>query len=339
MTLRDLARELGVTVATVSRALNGLGPRYRISARTVRAVRAAARRLRYVPDPAARALRLRRTQTIGLIVPSLANPFFAEIAAAVESVARAAGYVVLIADSRERTAAEVEAVETLRQRRVDGLLVCPVGRDGAHLVAAAHQGLPVVTADRVAGHPPLPLVAADNVGGGRLAAEHLWAAGHRHVAVIEGLRGTSPTFERWAGFWDAWRRLGRGEAPEPVRLGGAFTVAAGRAAARAVLRHHPEVTAIFAFSCVAAAGALQVLKSRGVKVPEQVSLLAFDDHPYAPLLEPPLSVIAQPVAEIGRRAARLLLDRIAGRAGATAAGGCRLPTRLIVRRSVAERTP
>ncbi len=337
-TLRDVARELGLTIATVSRALNGLGPRYRISARTVEQVRAAARRLGYSPDPAARALRLRRSQTIGLVVPDLANPFFAAIAAAVESEAMKAGFVVLVADTHERTDLEIRAVDCLRQRRVDGLLVCPVGRSGAHLTTVAATGLPVVVADRVVGHPPLPYVAADNAQGGRLAAEHLWAAGHRRVAIITGLRGTAPTRERVAGFLETWRRLGDGHAPEPLRLGGAFTFEAGRSAARTLLARHSAVTAIFALSNVAATGALFWLRRAGVAVPERISLIAFDDHPYAPLLEPPLTVIAQPVAEIGRRAARRLLDRVLGRAEASAAsGGCRLPIRLIVRGSVAER--
>lgn len=332
VTLKSLAGELGLTVATVSRSLNGLGRRYRISEETIAAVKRAADLAGYRPDALGRALRMKRTQSIGLVVPDISNPFFASIASSVEAVARERGYVVLLGDSRESTEGELGAVEWMRDRKVDGILACPVGRSVDHLAACARDGLPVVTADRIVGDPPLPYVAADNETGGRLAAEHLLAHGHRRIGILRGLAGTTPDDERVRGFLRA--AAARGVPAASVSMAGdAFSEVSGRRAAERLLDLHPELTAVFALANVIALGAMKLYAERAVRVPRDMSLIGFDDHPYAALIDPPMTVIDQPVVAIGRRAAELLIDRI--RNGVPAApGGERVPVRLVERGSV-----
>jgi LacI family transcriptional regulator len=333
-TLRTVAGKLGISVSTVSRALSGQGGRYRIRPETVEAVRAAAAKLQYQPDVVARGLRLRRTHSLGLVVPDVANPFFAAIAASVADAARLRGHAVLLCDSRETTEREVEAVRLLRDRKVDGLIVCPVGQRAAHLAACRDAGLPIVIADRIVGSPPLPFVAADNAGGGRQAAAYLAGRGHRRIGILQGLPGSTPNEERKAAFLAELARHGIAARQAPV-AGSAFSEAAGAEAAEALLDRHPGLTALFALSNVVAMGALRVLAARGISVPRDLSILGFDDHPYAALLATPLTVIAQPVDDLGRKAAEMLFDRIGGQTPPGAPAAVRLPTHLIERASVA----
>jgi LacI family transcriptional regulator len=335
VTLKMLADDLGLTIATVSRALNGLGPQYRISPKTVEMVCRAAKRVGYRPDPFGRALRMRRTQSIGLILPDVANPYFALIAASVGAVARERGYVVLLGDSGETTRGEMDAVGWMRNRRVDGLVVCPVGCESRHLEVCVEE-LPVITADRAIGNPPLPCVAADNIHGGALAAEYLWSKGHRSIGILQGLPGSTSNDDRLQGFRVALTAHGF-VAKDIFVEGEAFTEESGRKSAARLLDRFPRITAFFALSNVIALGALKILAERSIKVPWDISLISFDDHPYAALLNPPLTVIDQPVVAIGRRAAELLFDAIHARSGVNRAVGERLPVRLIERGSVAIR--
>ncbi|MBM4156641.1 MAG: LacI family transcriptional regulator [Lentisphaerae bacterium] len=337
-TLRTVAERLGISVSTVSRALSGQGGRYRIRPETVGAVRAAAADLQFRPDPVARGLRMRRTHSLGLVVPDAANPFFAEIAASVADAARLRGHAVLLCDSRETTEREAEAVRLLMDRKVDGLIVCPVGLRADHLEACRAGGLPVVVADRIVGSPPLPFVAADNAAGGRMAAAYLVKRGHRRIGLLQGLPGSTPNEERKTAFLAELARHGIPRRLVPV-AGEEFSEAAGAGAASALLDRHPGLTALFALSNVVAMGALRVLAARGISVPRDLSILGFDDHPYAALLATPLTVIAQPVEDLGRRAAETLFDRIEGRAPSRARAAVRLPVRLVERASVAAQPP
>lgn len=333
-TLRTVAARLGISVSTVSRALSGQGGRYRIRPETVEAVRAAATDLQFRPDPLARGLRLRRTHSLGLVVPDVANPFFAEIAASVADAARLRGHAVLLCDSRETTEREIEAVRLLVDRKVDGLIVCPVGLRADHLESCRAAGLPVVVADRIVGTPPLPFVAADNAEGGRQAAAYLVTRGHRRIGILQGLPGSAPNEERKSAFLAELARHGVARRGIPI-AGAAFSEAAGASAAAEALDRHPGLTAFFALSNVVAIGALRALAARGVAVPRDVSILGFDDPPCAALLATPLSVVAQPVEDLGRRAAEMLFDRIEGRTPPRARAAVRLPVRLVERASVA----
>ncbi len=330
-TLKAIAARLGVSVTTVSRSINGQGARYRISEKTQRAVQRLARRLDFTPNPIARGLRLKKTATIGLVIPDVSNPFFARIAHRIAVAARDHRHSVLLADSQEDTALEVEAIGLLMRRQVDGLILCPVGLSDAHLRPMARASIPFVLVDRHFPKLPLPVVTSDNIGGARGAMRHLLDAGHRRIGVLQGLPGTSTNRDRITGLRAAMaaRRLPPDTAP---MAGETFLEDSGFRAARRLLRARPRPTALFALGNLIALGALRAIADAGLRVPEDISLVAFDDHPYAPHLSAPITTVAQDVDALGRVAAEILFARIGG--GRAAPITRTIPTRLVERRSV-----
>ena len=333
ITLEDLARKLDLAPATVSRVLNGQGPRYRIAPTTVQRVLDLARTLGYRPNPIARALRTHTSHSIGLVVPDIGNPFFAEIASSVAEVARKNGYVLLLGDSQDSTDLERETLCTMAERNVDGLVVCPVGLESEHLCALARTGRPLVLADRGVAPNQLPCVTADHAQGGRLAAQLLARLGHRRVGIIQGLPGTLPNEERRQAFESAWKQL----VGQPVAVAGhAFSYESGVEAAEDLLRRFPDLTAWFILCNVSARGAIEVLRRHGRNIPSDVSLIVFDDHPFSELLQPAWTVIQQPVRDIGRRAAERVIEHLRGHSPSAPVWE-RLSVRLVLRDSVAAR--
>jgi LacI family transcriptional regulator len=330
-TLKAIAARLGVSVTTVSRSINGQGTRYRISEKTQRAVQRLARRLDFAPNPIARGLRLKKTATIGLVIPDVSNPFFARIAHRIAVAARDHRHSILLADSQEDTALEVEAIGLLMRRQVDGLILCPVGLSDAHLRPMARASIPFVLVDRHFPKLPLPAVTSDNVSGARQAMRHLLDSGHRRIGVLQGLPGTSTNRDRIAGLRAALatRRL----AFDPSMVAGdTFLEDSGYRATRRLLRTRPRPTALFAMGNLIALGALRAIADAGLRVPHDVSLVGFDDHPYAAHLATPITTVAQDVDALGRVAAELLFARIGGHRATPVTRT--IPTRLVERRSV-----
>jgi LacI family transcriptional regulator len=191
-TLQLMAERTGLSATTFSRVLTGQAERYRISEKTETTVRKLARGFNFVPNQLARGLRLKKTLTIGLIVPDLSNPLFAAIAREVASASRKQGYSVFLCDSQDTTELEVEELSLLQSRRVDGVMLCPVGQSSRHLEEFVEGRLPIVLVDRFFPDLQLPYVSSDNVSGARQATELLIANGHRRVACLQGVHGTSP---------------------------------------------------------------------------------------------------------------------------------------------------
>ncbi len=330
-TLKAIAARLGLSATTVSRSLNGQGARYRISDRTQRAVQRLARRLDFSPNPIARGLRLKKTATVGLVIPDVSNPFFARIAHCITVAARDHRHSVLLSDSQEQTALEIEAIGLLLRRQVDGLILCPVGLSDEHLSPLPHARIPVVLVDRCFPGLALPAVTSDNLGGARAATRHLLDAGHRRIGVLQGLPGTSTNRDRIAGHRAALSA--RGVPFDPALVAGdSFLEDAGFRAARRLLRLRPRPTALFALGNLLALGALRAIAEAPLRVPDDISLVAFDDHPYAPHLSAPVTTVAQDVDALGRVAAEILFERIGGRRAAPKTRA--IPTRLVERRSV-----
>lgn len=330
-TLKAIASRLGLSATTVSRSLSGQGGRYRISAGTQDAVRRLAARLDFSPDPIARGLRLKKTGTIGLVIPDVSNPFFARIAHCVTVAAGEQSHSVLLADSQERTPLEIEAIATLLRRRVDGLIVCPVGLSDAHLAAVRRNRAPLILVDRYFPRRALPSVTSDNAGGARAATRHLLAAGHRRIGVLQGLPGTSTNRDRLAGYRAALSSRHVRHDPSLV-AGDTFLEESGYRAAKRLLRARNRPTALFALGNLIALGALRAIRELRLDIPDQLSLIAFDDHPYADHLATPVTTVAQDADALGRIAADALFSMVQGQH--TKIGRHVVPTRLVCRSSV-----
>ena len=330
-TLRTIAEKIGVSTSTVSRVLNGKSRQCRISPQTTRAVLEAAERLNFRPSHLARSLRLRKTQTLGLLIPDISNPFFAQIARSVETAARQRGYSMILADTRESTEAEIAAVRLLSDRQVDGLIILPVGQSGDHLRALADEDLAAVIVDRDLPDLALPCVTSDNFGGAYEAVGYLLDRGHRGIACLQGLPGTRPNEQRVRGWRQAMSDRGVTADPRLVR-GDRYDTQSGYEQTLILLDRAPDVTALFALSNLIALGAIRALAERGRRIPQDVSLVCFDDQPWLAHMDPPITTVDQQNVRMGQIAVELLLDRLAGRP----LGDHRilLPTRFIERQSV-----
>lgn len=330
-TLKQIAAQLGVSVTTVSRVLNGQARQYRISAKTEDEVQALAASLQFQPNPLARGLRLNRTHTIGLLIPEIANPFFAGIAQEVATEVHRRGYALLLCDSQENQALEQQSLEVLRSRSVEGIILCPVGRSCTHLKHFEGSGIPLIQADRIFPNLAVPYVTSDNVGGARDAVRHLVGKGHQRIAALMGLRGTSPNEERLEGYRQGLQEAGLAW-DEGLALGDGFDEQTGYDCTWALLESGQDFSAILAFSSLIGLGALRALAEAGRRVPEDISILSFDDQPYHAYLSPPMTAMAQSNAELGQAAVALLFQRM--ETPGLVPDSLRIPTRLVERRSV-----
>lgn len=303
-TIRDVALRAGVSQATASRALSGRGP---VSPDAAERVRAAAQTLGYEVNKAARALRTQRTDTIGLLIPDVRNPFFAELAYVIEQAAAGAGLAVITMSADEDAEQEARGLRVLVRQQVDGLIVAP--RDDEACSAVQH--LPMVFVDRGAEGRGIPVVRSDNETGAALMIDHLVAAGHRDIALITGPQEITTGRARHEA---ALRRLthhGLPPGPQWVQEGD-FQLESGRRAAAALLDAPERPTAVFAGDNLMAVGALLELRGRGLRVGHDIALTAFDDAPWFPLLDPPLTVVSQDVPRLGRAALECLLSLLRG---------------------------
>ncbi|HKG91792.1 MAG TPA: LacI family DNA-binding transcriptional regulator [Gemmatimonadaceae bacterium] len=349
-TIRDVAREAGVSVATVSRVLNGSGPVHEDTRERIRAV---ARALRYVPDSAARSLITRRTETLGVVLPDLYGEFFSEVMRGLDQAARRRGYHVLVSSSHADRA-EIEAAVGAMMGRVDGMVVMAPDVDAAALAANLPESLPVVLLNSglggeddagatnggtAAASIPFDVVDVDNYGGARGAVRHLIALGHSRVAIIKGSERNHDARERLRGYRDALAGAGL-EAPPRWEIAGDFTEGAGHEAARRVVRMRPRPTALFAANDTMAIGALSALRESGARVPEDVAVVGFDDIPLARYMSPPLTSVHVDIARLGGRAVERLLEIVADGTGENRSARRRetLPTTLVVRDSCGGQT-
>ena len=308
MTIKELARQLGVSTATVSRALSQ--PEL-VASETRSRVLAAAKACGYQPDAIARSLRTGRTQSIGLIVSDITNPFYATVVRAIENVARPRGYSVIICNADENPQREEEALALLASKQVAGIIHASTGANLAALEALRARGIPLVDLDRASGLSGVDAVLVDNALGARLAVGHLISLGHRRIATIAGPQSLTTGRERLDGFLAAMRSAGLPVPPEFVHTCDFQAESAELAAAEMLSLPHPP-SALFVANNAMMAGAFAAIRERGVRVPEDLSTVSFDDVQWAKYIEPPLTVIAQPAEIIGAMAAELVFRRIGG---------------------------
>ncbi|MEU6117845.1 LacI family DNA-binding transcriptional regulator [Streptomyces sp. NPDC047117] len=330
VTLKDVARASGCSIATVSRVLAGTRP---VGAETARTVREAAARLGYRPNHVARALRRRATGTVGLVLPQITNPFFPELVRELEHALHAEGRAVLLADCDDDPATEAARIAEFLDRQVDALLLIPVDeRRSRDAVADAARRVPVVLLDRGCGPGVADSVAVDNAAGMALVLDHLAAAGRRRPWFVGAAGTTTAAAERRAAY-EAGAAVLDPPAPGRVELGD-FSVAWGRAAVDRIWPSRPD--AIVCANDLIAVGALQRLRQLGADVPGEVAVTGFDDVPFAGLADPALTTVRQPVSELAAEAARLLAERSEDRishGGAAPSRAIRLAPRLVVRAS------
>ncbi|GGU49399.1 LacI family transcriptional regulator [Streptomyces albospinus] len=332
VTLRDVARASGCSVATVSRVLAGTRP---VGAETARTVREAAERLGYRPNHVARALRSRSTGIVGLVVPQIANPFFPSLVRELERALHAGGRAVLLADCDDDPETEAARIGELLGRRVDALLLIPADeRRSREVVVDAAAQVPLVLLDRGCGPGVADSVAVDNAAGMALVLDHLAATGRRRPCFLGAAGTASAAVERRTAY-EAGAAALDPTAPERTVLGD-FSVEWGRAAVDRIWPSRPD--AVVCANDLIAVGALQRLRQLGADVPGDVAVTGFDDIPLAGLADPALTTVCQPVAELAAEAARLL---VRGPAGAAVPGprrpvrAVRLAPELIVRASSA----
>ncbi|MDQ3493590.1 MAG: LacI family transcriptional regulator [Chloroflexota bacterium] len=337
-TIADVARRAGVSTATVSRVLAGVG---RARPETRKRVEAAAVELEYRPSGIARSLKSRTTRTLGLIVTDIENPFFPELVRAIEDAARAAGYAVLLCNADDDPDREAAYLDLLVERRVDGVVIAASSLGSHHREWLASPPLPVVLVNTTAHGVALPSIVSDNLAGGRLAVEHLFELGHRRIGYLQAPRNPD-SGDRLAGARAAFRTARR-STRELVLASGEPGVAGGERATLELLARAPGLTAIFAYNDLMAIGAMRAIKASGRHVPGDVSVIGFDDVALAGFVDPPLTTMAQSTAELGRWAFERLSRSLSGSlSGPQEQGGSgsgraedivRLPVKLVIRQS------
>lgn len=304
-TIKDVARLAGVSTATVSYVVNDTRP---VSETTRQRVMSAVEELEYRPSAVARSLRIQRTRSIGLILPQLSNSYFTVAAHGIEEVLQQNGYSLIISESDENPQTEEKLIRVFTSLQVDGLILAPSGNPGKNLKNAIRGDYPTIFLDRRPAGMEGDMVLLDNFDATRKAVAHLVGKGHRRIGLVVGARHFSTTRDRIRGYRAALREGGIAFDPGLVRHGG-FGVEHGAALCRDLVKGAGP-TALFLASANMTLGAFTTLREMGLSVPGDVALVGCDDLPWAEATTPPLSMIFQPSAEMGRRTAELLLKRI-----------------------------
>lgn len=305
--IADVARLAGVSTATVSRVLNHNAP---VAMTTRQRVEQAIEALGYEPNNLGRNMRIRRLHLVGLVVSDIENPFFTSVTRGIEDEARSAGYGTILCNSDEDSDKEAQYLTTLRAERVPGVIVAPVGLRHPDLERYTRPGLALVTIGRRVPGLMADFVATNNALGSEAAAIHLVVDhGYTTIGIVGGPAGLSSAAERTDGFQSTLKRLNV-SSREEWAVAGDMRETSGYAAASQILNGPNRPRALYVVNNLMTVGALRAAREAGLRVPDDLALIGFDDVPWAPYLDPPLTVVSQPTREIGRQATRLLLDRL-----------------------------
>jgi LacI family transcriptional regulator len=328
-TIEDVAQAAGVSTATVSYVIND-------SRRVSEALRArvlqAMEETNYRPNIVARSLRLGQTKTIGLIIPDSSNAFFAEVGRGLQDRSHALGFSVILCNTDGDATRESAFIDLLTKKQVDGLVFVASGDNAQSIRAVSRQGTPFVVVDRHLSGLEADEVTADNMRGATMATEYLLKLGHRRIACITGPSDVTPSADRVKGFRQAMKVAGL-EPDEVLIIKGDFQFRSGGLAMQTLLALPSRPTAVFACNDLMAVGAISTACAAGLRVPQDVSIIGFDDIGLAAVANPPLTTVAQPKNAIGTLAADLLVERIRN-----PQAPCRqllLPTELVIRQSCA----
>jgi LacI family transcriptional regulator len=328
--LEDVARRVGVSTATVSRVLSGSAF---VSEELRERVLSGVREMNYSPNGVARSMAQRRTLTLGLIVSDVTNPFFTALARGVEDVGNDAGYSIVLCNTDESLQKEQSYLNVLREKRVDGILLAICSDTVEHVQRVIDSGAKLVLIDRSAPDIDAPLVHVDNEGGMRQATRYLLSLGHRRIAIIVGSEHVATAKDRLLGYSAALAEAGITLDSDLVIPGG-FTESGGYDAALRLWQLEDRPTAVVSSNNVMTTGLLLAFKETHIRIPEDISVISFDDLPHFSLLDHPLTVISQPTYELGRVSCELLLSIVTdNQAPSGRESRLCLPTQLTVRES------
>ena len=304
-TMKDIARRTGLGLATISSYFNGGNVREKNRIKIEEAIE----ELHYEVNEVARGLKTNATRTIGVVIPELNNTFCAEIITGMEDVLRSHGYAMIVCDCRTDKKLEREAVEFLIRRRVDGIINMPVDEEGNHLKRFQKMGKPIVLIDRKIQGIDCDSVLVDNKKAAEDAVRYFIGRGHRNIGIIGGPEEVFTAQERMAGYYKALESAGI-----PVRESliwhGDYTIQGGVRGLEELVQNNPEMTAVFVTNYEMTMGAMIGVNELGIRIPEQLSMIGFDNLQFARACNPKLTIVAQPTDGIAREVARVMLNHL-----------------------------
>lgn len=303
--IKDVAKEVNLSITTVSRVINGKAKEYRIGEKSQKLVLEAAKKLNYKASYAAVNLVSGKSSAIALLIPSLSNPFFARIASEINKDLRDEGFITILSESSENLVIEKDILKNLHKRNIEGLIIVPCGDHYEHILQLKNNGLPIVCIDRYFEELDLPYVSTDNYEGAYKATKYLIDNGHSKIFSIQGIHQSAPNKKRAQGFKDAMLDSGI----DIIHISGNdFSVQNGYLETKLILQNKKKPTAIFTFSNTIAMGCLKALREEHLKIPDDISLITFDDHPFLDFLITPLSCVVQPESDIAKLATKFLFS-------------------------------
>lgn len=307
-TMKDIAKRTGLGLATISSYLNGGNVREKNRIKIEEAIE----ELHFEVNEVARGLKTNRTKTIGIVIPELNNIFFAEIITGAEDILRSHGYATMICDCRSDAQREKEAVEFLYHRRVDGLIVMPTGTSDSGFQKFIRAGKPIVMIDRKMRDIACDCILVDNEGAAEDAVNRLIRAGHRNIGLIAGPEDVYTARERQRGYEKAIQANGSSTVDSLIARGN-YTIAGGAAAMRRLCESNPDMTAVFISNYEMTVGAMMEINDLGIRVPDDLSVIGFDNIDFAKAYAPRLSIVTQPTAQIAQAAADTLIQNLEGK--------------------------
>lgn len=331
ITLQSIAEQCGCSITTVSRVLNGNADKYRISKRTAEAVMSEVTRTGYVPSFTAQSLRSRRSGMIGLLLPSIANPYFADMASHIVTELYKSDYTAILVDTMEDASRLNKSARDLLLRRVEGMIAVPCGDDPSILEMVGRE-VPVVLVDRYYERTTLPYVTTNNFKGGYEGTRLLINHGHQRIACIQGERDSMPNRERVSGYRQAMEEVGLQD--RILLVGNEFSVQNGYLSTKLFLDGPDRPTAIFALSNTILLGALKAIRESGLSIPEDMSVISFDDNLYMDYLTPAITRVSQPVENMAKLAVKILIDHLDQNGSVSAISQIRLLPTIIAGSSV-----
>lgn len=332
VTLKDIAKETGLSVATVSKYVNGVA----LKEKNRIAVECAIKKLGYTANEYARSLKSNKSRTIGVVIPELSNLFIATILTHMEDILRSRGYSVIICDCHSQEELECEAVDFLLRKMVDGIINVPVCRDGRHLLPAVAKNIPVVLVDRAI--PELQLYAnsvlIDNESAAYHATKYLLERSHRQVGIIIGPGNVYTSLCRLAGYQAALREY-QIDCDEALIAYSDYSVQGGYTSLCALLDKNPAMTAIFVTNYEMTLGAIIAANERSIKIPDELSFIGFDNLDLSRVTHPKLTIVSQPLQAIGTQVAKIILEQLSD-PGSGIPISVSLPTRIQEGNSVSQ---